>query len=284
MRLRFILLFVIPLQVFAQDIDGEIELGGFILGQYRDAVHNELGAPIQKEITDDKWIYEFHKLKADTSVYGLFKYPSWDTTRIYSIQIVGDKFEEMHPFRGIKLGTDVSKLEPIFGKVDHTKQVEDPALSIHYYKDKNYSFDIDPQGKVVGIQIFGNILANKPIGEPSIKPFQNAILSKNIDSLLTYIAPDMEFMIKGREIPYSGAARKEFQKPDGEFMKLLMGEKTSVWYVFNNEKAEGGPGKRLDAKTGVTHLVQDFFDSSVISEIVYTRHAGKWKIFEVRFR
>src|SRR5688500_6515916 len=109
MKQLFLVLIFFSQGVFAQSIDGEIELAGFILGQYRKAVHSQLGPPFETRKNDKGWIYEFHTIKPDTSVYVLFKYAVWDTTRIHSIQLTGDRYDEMVPFRGLKLGSPAEK-------------------------------------------------------------------------------------------------------------------------------------------------------------------------------
>lgn len=271
--------------VSAQKIEGETELAGFLLGQYRTAIHNQLGQPIRKKVTEDKWIYEFHRLKADTSVYALFKYPNWDTTRVYSIQVNGDTYTEMHPFYGLKLGDKKEKADRVFGNYDHVKTVDDPPINIQFYKDKNYSVEIDHNGKICGFQIFGSILKTMPKEpKPSLAAFRNAVLSKNIDSLLHYISPDVEFLKQGKVITFKGSAREEFKKENSELVRYLLGPDKSIWSVFAQERAEGGDGKRTHQHTKEILHTREFFDSGIISEIVFTPHAGKWKVYEVKFR
>jgi hypothetical protein len=283
MKYFIVALIFIGRPLIAQEIYGEIELAGFILGQQRAAVHRELGPPIETRITEDQWIYEFHKIKPDTSVYGLFKYPKEDTTRLYSIQVNGDLYDEMHPFYGFKLGAKKETAEQQLGKYDKVENITDPPLTIHYYLNKNYSIEIDETNKVTGIQIFGNIERRMPKESiPSIHAFQHAISAKNADSLLIYLAPDIVLHKGGKKFTYYGAARKEFTK-DTEFTKLLLAPENSLWFVFAKEFAEGKPETKILPDGKIIHL-QKFFDSNVISEITFTPHAGKWKVAEVFFR
>lgn len=270
---------------FAQQIEGEVELAGFVLGQYRKTVHTQLGPPIQQRHTEDGWIYEFHLLKPDTSVYALFKYAQWDTTRIYAIQINGEHDDEIKPFRGLKLGAKKELVNHVLGAFDKKEVVDDPPVVVQYYPHKNYSVEIDNHGNLYGIQIFGNILNNKPAHHgPSIRQFRNAILTRNIDSLVACLSPDVELYKGNKILRYTGAARSEFKKHDSEFVKLLLGETGSVWYVFAKEMAEGTSETRLHPEHQKMTVVDKFFDSSVISEVVFIPHAGKWKVFEVKFR
>jgi hypothetical protein len=271
---------------YAQTTDGEVELAGFVLGQYRRTVHAQLGVPIEKRITDEGWVYEFHKLKPDTSVYALFKYPKWDTTRIYSIQVTGDSFDEMHAFRGIKLGDPKDKVHKTFGASSRTEIVEDPPLIIEYYDHKNYSFDINKDnGKLYGIQIYGRILEQKPkAAAPSLAPFKNAVLSKNEDSLISHVAPDVEFYKDGKVITYKTSARKEFKNPNSELVKHLIGDAGSLYYVFQTENAADVSEQRIYNKQNDVTTVYKFPSSKVLDEIVFTPHAGEWKVYEVRFR
>ena len=270
---------------FAQRIMGEIELLGFLLGQHRKAVHAELGPPIEKRQTTDKWIYEFHKLTPDTSAYVLFKYPSWDTTRIYAIQISGQRFEDMHPFRGLKLGANLTEVTQVFGKSNDVETLTDPPLDIHYYEHKNYSFEIDRSKRLKGIQIYGKILANTVEEKmASIHGFRNAILTKNVDSLLQYLSPDVTVFANGKEARFSGAAREEFKKSESPLVQALLGETNSVYYAFAKERAEGEGELKAFGEGNNMFSVYKFYDSEHISEIIFYPHAGVWKVFEIRFR
>jgi hypothetical protein len=64
----------------------------------------------------------------------------------------------------------------------------------------------------------------------------------------------------------------------------LLGETESIFFVFATERAEGSPDlkPRMDGNQPVT--VDKFFDSSVISEIVFKIQAGKWKVARINFR
>jgi hypothetical protein len=271
---------------FAQSIEGEIELAGFLLGQYRNTVHEEFGKPFERRISDEGWLYEFHALTADTSVYALFKYPKWDTTRIYSIQLNGDRFEEMYPFKGLRLGAKKETVDKVFGTSTRTELVDDPPLIIEYYDHKNYSFDIDRNlNTLYGIQIYGRILEQKPKATlPNLLSFKNAVLSRDVDSLLMNIAPDVEFYHHGKVTRFQTGARREFADRSSELVKLLIGETGSIWYAFEVEKAKDVPEQRIYNKKNDLTTVFKFPESSVLSEIVFVPHAGRWKVYEVRFR
>jgi hypothetical protein len=270
--------------LYAQ-VQGEVELAGFMLGQSRKSVHKELGRPIERRITDDKWVYEFHALHKDTSVYALFKYAAWDTTTVYSIQVNGDHFPEMHTFRGVKLGSKAEEVFKVFGKSDEVENVDDPPLTVHYYKNRNYSFEIDNTGHLYGIQVYGKILGNKvKEGLPTLHGFHNAVVSKNIDSLLVHIAPDIEIHHGQNIYRIEGGARHEFHKHDSEFVKHMLGDVNSVWYAFAKEFAEGQGELKHHGEGIQSTVVFKFFDSSIISDLTLIPHAGRWKVYEIRFR
>jgi hypothetical protein len=285
MKKVIVALFICIAHVSLAQVGGEVELAGFMLGQSRKSIHKELGTPIEKRFTEDKWLYEFHALHKDTSVYALFKYPSWDTTRVYSIQVNGDHFPEMHTFRGVKLGSKSEEVFRVFGKSDETEKVDDPPLTVHYYNHKNYSFEIDNTGHLYGIQIYGKILNNKPKeGLPSLDGFKHAITTKNLDSILVHITPDIEIYLGKKAISIEGGARHEFHKPNSEFTKHMLGDTHSVWYAFAKELAEGQGEFKHQGEGIQSTVVFKFFDSSVISEVILFPHAGKWKVYEIRFR
>jgi hypothetical protein len=282
--LKAILLFFGPVFSYAQEIEGEIELAGFLIGQQRTAVHKQLGPPIQRNPSEDGWIYEFHALKPDTSVYALFKYAQWDTTRIYAIQISGDRYDEMVPFRGLRLGASKIEVDRLLGKPDKVETIEDPPMDLHYYPHKNFSVDINKQSKLFGIQVFGNILKNKAPSSPSSRFFRRAVQSKNIDSLLIALSPDVEIHKQGKIIQFTGSARLELKNKDSEIAQALLGDTESVWYVFSKERAEGTPELKTTMQGDELVSIDKFFDSSVISEIVFKTHAGRWKVARISFR
>lgn len=286
MKKIFIVLLLMSQLATAQHvhIGGEVELAGFLIGQYRRAVHHELGKPIESRVTDDKWIYEFHKLKPDTSVYALFKYAAWDTTRVYAIQVNGDKFDEMHAFRGLKLGASLDAVTKVFGKSNEVETVSDPPLNVHYYDNKNYSFEIDKSGHLFGIQIYGKILSNKVTDKlASLHGFKNAVITKNVDSLMHYLSPDVEIISEHKELAIAGSARAEFTK-NTEFMHKLLGETNSVWYAFAKERVEGEGELKTFGEGNHHFTVFKFYESEVLSEVIFYPHAGKWKVFEIKFR
>jgi hypothetical protein len=282
-KLAFALLFFFP-DAFAQQVEGETELAGFVLGQTRKNAHAQLGRPFQQSKHSDGWVSEFHILKPDTSVYVVLKYNPVDTSKIFAIELVGDPFLEMHPFRGLKLGDSKEKVFSLLGKFERSETLDDPPVTTYFYNNENYSVDIDDKGLLYGIQIFGNILEHKPVGSPSIKHFRNAILKKNIDSLVSWLSPDAELHKDGKVITYSVGARPELSNSQSEFTKLLLGDTGSVYFTFAKEYAEGTSESRMHPELNQMTIVDKFFDSNTISEIVFHTHAGRWKVYEVIFR
>lgn len=265
-------------------VKGELELGGFLLGQYRKAVHNELGAPLQRIDTDDGWIYEFHAIKPDTSIYALFKYSVEDTLRVYAIQVNGNSYTDMVPFKGLKLGFDVREVDRVLGNYSRTEKIDNPSVIVRYFEGVNYSVEIDQENKLYGIQIFGNILHEQPKDNfPDIMHFQEAVHSKDVDSLLYWLAPDFEIYAHDKVITYQGSARREFLNANTELMKLLLGDQSSVRAVFEIERAEATPEIRL-VEGHRSLVVYKFYNSATLEEIVFTSLAGRWMVYEIKFR
>jgi hypothetical protein len=282
-KLALALLFFCP-DLCAQQVEGETELAGFVLGQPRKNVHAQLGPPFERSTNAEGWVYEFHKLKPDTSVYALFKYNVADTSKIYAIELVGDPYPAMHPFKGLRLGDKKEKVHAALGKFERTETVDDPPVTTYYYNNENYSVDIDDKGLLFGIQIFGNILEHKPVGHPSVRHFKEAVVKKNIDSLVAWLAPDVELHKAGKILTYTVGARAELANNNSDFTRLLLGEAGSAWYAFAKEYAEGTSESRLHPDLNQMIIVDKFFDSNTISEVVFRTHAGKWKVYEIFFR
>ena len=62
--------------VFSQDII--VELNGFKLRQFNEAVKNEFGKPVHTTNFDDGFIAEIYSIKPDSSAYVVFEYPNWN--------------------------------------------------------------------------------------------------------------------------------------------------------------------------------------------------------------
>lgn len=281
MKILFWCLLAAPLFVQGQ-VQGEVELAGFLLGQHRKAVHREYGPPIEVR-NPEGWLYEFHKLKPDTSVYALFKYAPADTSSIYGIQISGKHYAEMHPFLGLKLGATLHEVHAKLGHHDKTDTIDDVALL--YFPHKNYSVDISTHHRLYGIQIFGNILKNK-IGDhkPSIHGFRQSVVKKNIDSLVHHLHPRVQFITKTGTVTFYRGARQELHEGTTPLAKLLLGESGSVWHAFAKEFAEGTTELKVHADANETTSIDKFYDSTVIDQIVLKPHAGVWKVYQVKFR
>ena len=259
-------------------------MAGFVLGQSKHTVHAELGRPFLRSKKDDGWMYEFHAIKPDTSVYAVFKYRPADSTRIYAIELVGDPHPEMHAVRGLKLGAHRDQVHLKLGTPHKTEKVDDPPVTTHFYNHKNYSVDIDENDRLYGIQIFGSILDQRPLGDPTVHGFKNAIVSRNIDSLMHWIAPDLKIMKNGGVIGFSGSARKELNKKDSPVAAALLSESESVWFAFAKEYADGTSEAKLHADVSQMSITDKFFDSNTLSHIIFRPHAGRWKVSEIHFR
>lgn len=262
----------------------QLELTGFFLGQYRKAVHAQLGAPIKRINTEDKWIYEFHNLNADTSAYALFKYAAKDTFRIHSIQINGHYLEGMHDFLGLVLGDSRDKVDKLFGTPSEIKVIDNPRVDVLYYANRNYSVEIDENGKLYGIQIFGGFKERPKSPTPKIEGFRNAVVSGDVDSLIFFMCPDVELYKEDRVISFIGSMRDEFKRKDSDLIKLLLGKSNSVHEVFEKERIEPTVEMRLYTEKGGMSMVYKFHESKIIAEIVFMPYGGEWKVYEVRFR
>lgn len=285
MKALFMCLLFISETVYSQVSKDQIELDGFMLGQYRNAVHNQIGQPAKRIDTNDGWIYEFHILKSDSSIYSLFKYSSSDTSRIKAMQINGIEYNEMYPFLGLKLGDSQELVRRALGDPTSFDSLKDSNILVQYYDKRNYSVKIDSENRICGIQIDGFTNKRPKEGIPSLTPFQHAIISSNIDSLLNVISPDIEIYKDDKVISFVGAARSEFQKGESALVKLLLGPTKSVKAALLKEKNEPIVEMRLYPERKInTATVFKFKKSRIISEIVFTPHAGRWKVYEIRFK
>jgi hypothetical protein len=282
MKTVIILLFLTSF-LYPKNPESQIELNGIFLSQYRSIMINQFGQPLKRTVTGDGWIYEFYKVKPDTSVYMLIKSPPDDTLSILFLQINGYKFDEMHPFLGLKLGDSISKVFSILGSPSEIKEAEGPKVKVYYFENRNYSVEIDEDNKLYGIEIFGfDGFADSLKDQPDFPLFKNKILGKDKEWLLYHIMPDFEIYKDYETYSYEKAARENIFDNFSKIDELLFSGSESVWGAMNEDDVEYEVDVRLTESNKV-YFVWKFPKSKMLKEIVLSVQANTYKIYEIAF-
>jgi len=264
----------------------QMSLDGFYLSQYRYVFTNLYGKPLQIIKTEDGWIYEFFKVKPDTSVYILTKASSDDTTAIISIQINGEKYDEMIPFLGLKLGDDEKKVFNILGKYSEVTELDNPHVEVGFFKDRNYSIEINDDKKLYGLRIFGfdgfkDLSDNE---QPDLLLFKKAILAKDIESLSNMIMPNFKIFRNDEVYYYKDRIKKELSDSTSDIHKQLFNHENSLYNIFKEENPDNNMEIRLTMDPQRVMLVAKFPDSKFLKEIVFWGHVDRYKVWEISFK
>ena len=260
----------------------QTELNGFLLGQYAEAADGVFGKPTQVTTTDDHWTYRVYIFDKQHNGYMAFKFPDKDAKRMLSIQIAGDAGTPMRPFLGLSLGDDRDRVIQALGEPDKIETEKDYPVDLYTYKDRNYSLEIDRQGRLTSIQVMGYTgFAKGPPGSmPDADILKKFILSKDVDGLLTVLAGHFEIYKGDRTFSFNRSARSELTDVKSGTRRLLMEEKGSLREAFANEPFEPDPQIRVYEKAPPGSVVK-FPRSKVVQEIVYKVEAGTWKVWEI---
>ena len=271
--LVFLFLFV------ADSFANEVELNGFLLLQYRDAVQNTLGKPFNTGETEQT---EYEAYSIGDNAYMVFEFlkdrPDW----VHSIQVSGAK-ANMRPFHGLTLGDSREKVVGKLGKPDNVEKVKDGKKELLRYGSKNCSVELDARGVLVSIRIYSHkdILAvpDDDNGK-NWTAFRKAVMEKDRAHIADFFRPDAE-IFKGLKILSIDRQFYEFFKDQkGEFFNALFSDSDSVYSEL--KKTEPEMEYRLHEKMGFG-FVHKFYKSKVLQEIYFLPYAGRWRIYEIKF-
>ena len=296
----FLLFFAATAVAQSTSPPSQLELNGIFLGQFKQVPERLFGRPLRTEKFEDGWTYRAYALNKDTGVYMAFKFSKDFPEEIYSLQIAGPPDdleatvgESAPPFVGIRLGDSREKLLSVFGKPSKIEPESDWPVELWSYDGRNYSFEVNKQGRLSSIQIMG--YDGFP-GEPKDFPTDLTELKKCLSSaaairledhssgcLADWIAPGIEIEVAGRSIYVKRPLRTELSDPNSEVMKKLVGKSGSLVSILENEKPEQDPKMRLSTVQSFG-AVTEFPKSKTLKEIVFHFISGKWRLWEVSFR
>lgn len=282
-KIIFILLLFISNKALSQ-VDFQENLNGFKLGQLRICTTDEFGKPIEKDKFSDGFEYELFLLRPDTSLYMIFEYPNYNLKIIWSIQIFGSNYDPQ--FLNLKLGDSEKEVIKKIGKPDSIIDVEEYGERWEY-KNRNYSFEIDPSGKLASIKIMdkSDIFFPKiePEKEPSLSTIISTICSNNRKALLDFIAPDLELYKNDSTYSMKYSFINEINNDrSGIFSNIFesakdlsrVQAKDTLDYRFNIRVVEG-----------MSPLwVIKFSDKHKIEELVFKYQFGRYLLWETQLR
>ncbi len=271
----FILLVSCP--IFARA--NQFQLNGFWLHQYKKAVTTSLGKPFQTGKTANA-TWESYALS--NNAHMTFEFLKDRPNFIYSIRLTGDA-AEMVPFMGLKLGDDKSQLIATFGKPDEIKRIEDQKRDLYIYKNKNFSFEINDQGKIYSVHIheYNELFRNAPGGFSYWKDFKRAILNKDFRGLSEFFRPDAQIYINDEVLEIDRSFRSLFSRPAGRFYNALLNGQASVLSELQNVEPQAT--LRITLNSGTRHIYK-FYTGTILEEIAFFPYGDKYRVYEIKFR
>jgi plasmid maintenance system killer protein len=257
----------------------QFQLNGFWLHQYKKAVTASLGKPFQAGKTANS-TWEAYTLSNNSHM--IFEFLKDNPNFIYSIQITGDA-AEMVPFMGLKLGDDKSQLFATLGRPDEIKRIESHNVDLYEYKDKNFSFEINDQGKIYSVRIteYRELFKSAPSGFSYWKDFKRTILNKDFKGLAEFFRPDAEIYINDEVLDIDRSFRSFFSRPAGKFYNALLGGEGSVFSELQGVEPQAE--LRITLSSGVGHVYK-FYTGTILEEIIFFPYGGKYRIYEIKFR
>lgn len=259
--------------------ENEIELNGFRLQQFVSVVEPALG-PSFRIIDVGDFVAKAYQI--DDNAYMVISYNKKHPNNISTLQLTGAT-NKARPFRGLLLGDAEEKVVRTLGKPDQTTKIEVPNVTKYSYEDRNYSVELDEQGRLFSIQIATTLdLMSKSATESAVWPeFKAAVMSKDFERILDMLRPDVEMYKSGRVLSINARYDDFRQSPDKDFLDALIGEKDSVLQEIAILEPE--QELRLVLNFGIGQVFK-FRSGKVLKEIVFFPYNGKYRVYEVAFR
>jgi hypothetical protein len=262
-------------------------IDGFFIGQHISVVTNIFGEPdhpdqiINKE--EGELVYTYwldEKVKDPTFlVFGVY---NPESGIIADIQLTGDKSDK-ETFLGLKLGDSKEKVISILGNPSKI-ELGTRNGDFYIYNDRNYSVQLSKEGKLFSIKIstLRGFTENIEIGD-FIKNFTDVLNTNDINKISEFLMPEVEVYVKDKVLQITKRFLDELFDLNSEIMKYLLFAENSVKNILNNYKGEIDMQLRITDK-GPTGYVYKFTASKVLEEIFVIEHAGKWRVYEIKYR
>ena len=259
--------------------ENEIELNGFRLQQFVSVVEPVLGPSFR---TMDVGDFVANAYQIDDNAYMVISYNKKHPNNISTLQLTGTT-NKARPFRGLVLGDAEEKVVRTLGKPDKTTKIDSPNVTKYTYEDRNYSVELDEQGRLYSIQIATTLgLMSEYSKESSAWPeFKAAVMSKDYERILEMLRPDVEMYKSGRTLSINTRYNDFRKAPDKDFIDALIGDKGSVLQEIS--KLEPEQELRLVLNYGIGRVFK-FRSGKILNEIVFFPYNGKYRVYEVAFR
>ncbi len=267
----------------AQAPPSQMELNGFLLGQHRQSLDSALGTPYRVDTQPDGWTDRVYIVDRPHHAYMAFKFTAQRRAYAVSVQIAGRPGAAMRPFLGLRLGSSRADIIARFGPPSNVTPEPDLHLELLEYPGRNYSFEVDSTGALTSIQIFGyeGLPAAPPKDGPDpLERIRIALSLRSADSLMSQIAPDVEFYRGSQVETFRRAPRAELEDSTSWIWRDLFVGSEAITAAVRSRPSDSAV--RLQ-ENGVTGLVYKY-DAGPVQELFFAWVPGGYRLWEVRFR
>ncbi|MFA5783158.1 MAG: hypothetical protein WC868_12900 [Bacteroidales bacterium] len=279
-KLLTLCIIMLTIQAYGQKI--YTDLYGFRLGQYREAAKNELGIPFQSGKYDDGFEYEVYLLKPDTSLYITFEYAANKTDIIWSIQVSGSNSTIDIGFQNIKLGIDKSQLKKAFGKPTTNEDIGEYG---HQWSYDNFSFEVNPKGKLTSVKILDNsneLFATPDFNKiPSFDKIQMTLNSNNNSDILNLLSGDIEVYKNDSTYNFKKSFKTEEATDYSKIISLIKAISKDLSTVNTKNADEYEENMRFTYGEDTKHVIK-IKKGHMIKEIVLKYYFGQYVIWEIK--
>ncbi|CAN5315119.1 hypothetical protein BH10BAC4_BH10BAC4_24910 [soil metagenome] len=259
-----------------------LDLAGFQIGQYRDAVRNELGKPMKKDKYDNGVEYEIYLLKPDTSLYMIFEYSKADLEIVWSVQVTGKDFNV--GFKNLILGMDKAQVIKILGVP--TRKVDVGEYGNRWeYDGTNYSIEMSKKEKLSSIKIKDESykMFRKPDVNklPTFALIESVLKSKSNAQIKELLSPDMELYWHDSIFFFKSRMADEIKSDKSRVFKTIRTLSKNLEKVNTKQVNEYEENIRVRAGSDPMHVVK-IKKGQLIKEIVFKYRFGKYLIWEIK--
>ena len=264
------------------------ELGGFLLGQYTDAVDKALGTPSKIQDGPDEskiWIYNLGPDSEPLQTYMVFTVVGDKEAgaRVTAIQLSGKPKKGYAGLPGAELGMPKAKVDEKWGAPDKLTAQEDVPAKLAHYDGRNYSFEFAPTGELNSIKIYADesLFAKKDASKPDLEAFQKALDARDRAAILDMVCADFEIYTKDDDtVTFGGPASKDMENEESLVARYLFGGTGSLRDRLTSGLAKTAP-EDLDEWEDGPHPVNTFPEGGKLVRIVWNFENGKWRVWEI---
>lgn len=258
-------------------------LNGFLLGEDAKPIAEGFDSLLKEQKYNDGWTDRVFLLDTAGTAFMVFGFAD-SSDDCMSIQVTGRAGTVMHPFLGLRLGDSREKIYKSLGVPSQVRHLPGKGMEFFQYNDRNYSVELDSLGNLWSIRILGyEGFADAPADSlPDIESIFGTLRSNDPEVVMEALAPDVEVIANDTVYSFVGSALDVIGDQASRLSQLLYSGPTSLASLNQSQIRAAA----LDTESVGNNRQTPRFTfpgGSPITDLVFVAHAGKWRIWEIRF-